>query len=115
MKEGTNTMGGDTGKVIVILNITFSIVPIMSYCFFLINLILIILMIFGNQVIRALVGFAYPSYQSLQVIITTDVIIIILILIIITVTDIIVMVMYSLNIVFAKSLNIIIYKTPAND
>ena len=106
-------MGGDTGKVIVILNITFSIVPIMSYCFFLINLILIILMIFGNQVIRALVGFAYPSYQSLQVIITTDVIIIILILIIITVTDIIVM--YSLNIVFAKSLNIIIYKTPAND
>ena len=85
----------------------------MSYCFFLINLILIILMIFGNQVIRALVGFAYPSYQSLQVIITTDVIIIILILIIITVTDIIVM--YSLNIVFAKSLNIIIYKTPAND
>ena len=106
-------MGGDTGKVIVVLNIIFSIVPIMSYCFFLINLILIILMIFGNQVIRALVGFAYPSYQSLQVIITTDVIIIILILIIITVTDIIVM--YSLNIVFAKSLNIIIYKTPAND
>ena len=68
MKEGTDTMGGDTGKVIVVLNIIFSIVPIMSSCFFLISLILIILMIFGNQVIRALVGFAYPSYQSLQVI-----------------------------------------------
>merc|ERR1711934_1018120 len=37
VKEGTNTMGGDTGKVI-----------------------------------RALVGFAYPSYQSLQAAMTED-------------------------------------------
>ena len=57
-------MGGDTGQVSSFSSSTSSTTLSLYFCR---NL---------NQVVRALIGFAYPSYQSLQVamVITTMVV-----------------------------------------